>query len=407
MMPLLTGVRVLELGLYVAGPLAGRVLASQGAEVLQLTTRGGSGVLNALATDGRPTSGLADDLYACKRSLSLNLRLPQAQPVLDGLLAVSDALVANLSVEGMTRFGITWERIRRVNPQLIMVCMPGVGLSGPWSHFVTFGVGLQGFSGINAVTGETGTPPVGPSLALPDYIAGVAAAMATAAALLKRRRTGQGTLVELSQFETAVNQIGVALMQYAATGQEPERLGNRHPTAAPHNVFRCRDEPLESGGTRDAWCAIAVLDDAQWPELCRVIGASDLAEDPELAYAAGRKRRERELEQRIGVWAHERLAWEVMRSLQAGGVPAGAVESGADLLEHDTNLRERNFFRQSQISSDMPLRYHSVPLRFSHAAEAPARRPPSPGEDNRYVLEQMLGLEPVVIADLIERGVVG
>ena len=400
-MGILSGLRVVELAMWVAGPLAGRILATHGAEVISLVPRGAPGsAWRGMAVDGASTFSMRPDYMSNKRSISLDLHVPEARAVLDRLLAVSDVLFDNLSIDGLARFGLSWDALHMAHPRLVVLRMPGIGLSGPYRSFASYGVTLQAFAGINAVSGDAATTPIGPSAALPDYVAGTYAAMAVVAAVYQRDRTGEGVFVEMSQFEASVNLLGVPLMEQALSGASPPLLGNRHASAAPHGVFRCKDEPLSDGVTRDSWCAIAVVTDAQWVSLCGVAGWADLLADERLAAAAGRKAHEDAIEHHLGTWINERTAWEVFALLDAARVPVSVVESGVDMLERDEHLATRGHFDLLDMPGLGPLHYHGNPLRFSNAPPPPRTPGPPPGDDNGYVLREILGMTSGEVAAL-------
>jgi benzylsuccinate CoA-transferase BbsF subunit len=328
--------------------------------------------------------------------------VPEARQVLARLLETSDVLFDNLSVQAPEQFGLTWEELQKINPRLVVVRMPGIALSGPYRSFASFGVTLQAFSGINGASGDRETTPIGPSAALPDYVAGVYAAMAIAAAVHQRNHTGKGAFVELSQFEASVNLLGVELMEQALTGAPPPLLGNRHASAAPHGVFRCRDEHLFDGPLHDTWCAIAVMTDEQWASLCEIAGLTDLLQDQSLTSAAGRKAQEDMIERRLSEWTRERAAWDVFALLDAAKVPVSVVESGADMLDRDEHLAARQHFDRLSMPGLGDLHYHGTPLRYSNA-EPPG---PMPGDDNDYVLMELLGMSTEEVAELQRIGAI-
>jgi len=406
-MGLLSGLRVVELAMWVAGPLAGRILASQGAEVISLIPHSAPGASwRGISVEGVPSLSMLPDYMSNKRCISLDLHVPEARQVLARLLETSDVLFDNLSVDAPEKFGFTWEQLQTINPRLVVLRMPGIALSGPYRSFASFGVTLQAFAGINGASGDHETTPIGPSAALPDYVAATHAAMAIVAAVLQRNRTGRGVFVELSQFEASVNLLGVPLMEQALTGTPPPLLGNRHASAAPHGVFRCRDERLADGLLHDTWCAVAVMTDQQWASLCEAAGWEDLLRDGSLSSVEGRKAQEDMIERRLSEWTRTHTAWDVFALLDARKVPVSVVESGVDMLYRDEHLAERQHFDRLTMPGLGELHYHGTPLRYSNAPP-PARTPgPLPGDDNDYVLLDVLGMSVDEVADLKRIGAV-
>jgi benzylsuccinate CoA-transferase BbsF subunit len=216
---------------------------------------------------------------------------------------------------------------------------------------------------------------------------------AVLAALRHRRRTGRGMKIDLAQVESTINCVGPAVLEQSLTGSEPERTGNRSPHHAPHNLFRCRGE--------DRWCAVAVLTDAQWQALARVIGT----EDPGLTTATNRLSRVEEVEAAVAHWTADRDAWDVMETLQRTGVPAGVVVDPRDLIECDAQIRHRGYWQVLDHPELGEALYTAPPYRLD-GERVELTRPPLIGEHTDEVLASVLGYSAERIAALRASGAI-
>ncbi len=397
--PPLKGVRVIELGWYVAGPVSGRILASQGAEVIKIET---SKRLDPMRLgpyfEGEPSGAAYSDYGANKRSVTLDIRSEEGRNLMYELIKISDVFTENFSVEAVSRFGLDYERLAAINPQIIMVRQPAMGVAGPYRDYASFGINMQGFAGINYITGMPDVPAVGPSLSLPDYLTGVNAALAAVIALDYRRRTGKGQFVELSQFESAATLLGPTVLDYVANGRVAERQGNRHPYTAPHGAYACAGD--------DRWITIAVFSDAQWEGLLRVMGKPGWAADERFSTALNRKRNEDALDANIGAWTATLDPHEAMSRLQAAGVPAGVVQQTDDLIDRDEHLRARGYWEKGVHPRWGEVHYHGVPIRLSESPQAPFEMGVELGASNDYVFGELLGLSQGEIQRLTDQGVI-
>ena len=221
------------------------------------------------------------------------------------------------------KWGLDYESLKKIKPDIIMLRQSGYGSWGPYKNLPAFGMVLVPIAGLPNFIGWPGKEPlpVGVS-AYTDCISPRFAAAALIAALDYRNRTGKGQMLDISQFETAISFIMPGVLEYIASGKEPERIGNASPYAAPHGVYPCKGD--------DRWCTIAVSTDEEWQSLCREIGQPEYVSDPRFDTLENRKQHEDELNRIVGDWTANLPPEEVMTRLQAAGVPAGVVENTAD-----------------------------------------------------------------------------
>ncbi len=387
----LEGVHILDFGTTVAGPAATKLLAMWGATVLRVessvhpdTTRLGSPYAGDVR--GLNRSGYFAVYNSDKRSLALNMQKPAAREFFKRLLPWADAVVETFVPGVMARWGLAYEDLRRVRPDLIMVSECLQGQTGPHATHRGYGQQASALTGWYEVTGWPDRPPTGPYSAYADFIALHYVSVAVLVALEYRRRTGRGQYVDLSQYEVACQFALPGLLgeQLPATrGAAAVRRGNRDPYAAPHGVFPCRGE--------DRWVAIAVRTDAQWSALCTEMGREDLCQNEGFATFLERKRHEDALEATLAAWTAGFEANDLVRRLQAVGVPAAAVAKGEDLFA-DPQFRFRGTFAVLDHPEMGRYRCHGSPFRFSDLVAQPRRAAPLLGEARDWVCREILGL---------------
>lgn len=396
----LSGVRLVTFTTGVAGPNAARVLAQCGAEVIKVESRqGGIDSFRYFAEDG----GLDESPRFIESnlnvlSLTLNLKDPTGVRLLRELAAQSDVVLDNFRAEVLPRLGLRPADLQAARPDLIVIKLPGLGCTGPRWHWGTWGSTLMALTGATYLWNHPGQPrPIGAQGVYPDYVTTALAPMVVLAALLHRRRTGQGVSIDLAQAEAMASLLGVSYLDALVNDRDPRPVGNDWPYAAPHNCYPCAGE--------DRWCVIAVETDAQWRHLCEAMGQAALADDPRFATLAARRANLDALDALVTAWTRERDAHAVMTALQTAGVPCGVVQSGDDLY-HDPHLQARGGITSVDHPTlgNMPLA--SLPIRLPAGALEPARRAAMLGEHNGYILGDLLGYSADQIAAWQAAGVV-
>ncbi len=421
----LSNIRVLDFTLVWAGPFATMMLGDLGAEIVRVeslqhhitNTRGyipwpktreyvaglghGASLYAGLDPGEQPWNRHAqfNSLGRNKLSMTADITRPEGQAVVHELVKTADILIENNMPGMMRRFNLDYSTLRRLNPSLIYVTMPIFGRTGPYKDYMGWGTNAEGIAGLYALRGYEGdTPEAAPGSNHMDASSGVAAAYACLMALLQRRRTGKGMLVEVSQVEHMIHQIGSALMDAAMNGRDAIPLGDRDAVRAPQGVYPCTGD--------DAWVAISVGTDSEWAGLCRAIGDAHLSTDPRYVGNAARQARHSEIDAIISRWTQPLSSREAMTRLQQQGVPAGMVSSDKDVFE-DPQLLAHGFFHPMNHADCGSHRYpgHSyrsskLPLRF----ETPA---PLLGEHNDYVYKSLLAKTSGEVARLKAEGHIG
>jgi crotonobetainyl-CoA:carnitine CoA-transferase CaiB-like acyl-CoA transferase len=398
----LDGIRVVDCTAWWAGPSATQALALLGADVVKVESVTRPDLMRY--TTARRASDeswwewgpMFHAANAGKRGITLDLGRPEGVAVFERLVASADLLVENYTPRVMEQFGLGWERLREVNPELIMVRMPAFGLSGPWRENTGFAQTMESITGMAWLTGFEDGPPVLVRGAC-DPLAGMHAVIAALLALGQRDRHGGGHLVESVMVEAALNAAAEQVIEHSVSGTVLGRQGNRGPGAAPQGVYPC-------AGT-DRWLALAVADDAQWYALRMVLGGPAWADDPRLGTAEGRRVAHDLIDDELRAWTKDRDAEELADLLARAGVPAGVVIPSRDVV-HNPQIRHRGLFEPERhpVTGDHDL--PTLPFRFSRVPAWLRRPSPTLGEHNDEVLAE-LGLPADEIAALGALGVIG
>jgi crotonobetainyl-CoA:carnitine CoA-transferase CaiB-like acyl-CoA transferase len=394
----LSGLRILDLTAWWAGPAASQLLATLGAEVIHVeSTRRPDGL--------RMVGGMMAAHYGAwweasthflqantnKRGITLDLSKPRGLELLEKFIVSCDALIENFTPRVLDGFGLCWERVQELNPKMLMMRMPAFGLSGPWRDNTGFWM--------------TGHPsdqpriPRGPC----DPVAGMHGAFALLVALAGRSASGRGHHVESTMVESALNIAAEQVVEWSAYGNLLQRDGNRSPLAVPQGLYACAD----GAPGAEAWLALSVATDVQWRVLRSALGEPDWAMDPGLETRAGRREAHDAIDERLREWTRKRPRAETVAELRALGIPASEVADPCRLLQTNPQLQARGYFETPEhpIVGAMPL--PSQPFRYASVdrwLRAPA---PTLGQHNESVLCGILGLSPDELGALEAEGVIG
>jgi crotonobetainyl-CoA:carnitine CoA-transferase CaiB-like acyl-CoA transferase len=401
----LTGIRVLDLTHAWAGPFATQLLADYGAEVIKIETCDRPDMLRFSTwstEEARPEAynrgGWFQYLGRNKLGLTLDLKQPQGQALFKRLALQSDVVIENFSARVMRRLGLEYETLHAVNPQLIMVSMPGFGSTGPYKDFVAFGEMIEPFAGLSELTGYPDRAPLRLAVAYPDPVAGFHAALAVLLALRQRRHTGVGQHLYIPHREPITRMLGEAVLDYSVNGRTPRRTGNRHRAWAPHGCYPCRGE--------DRWITIVARTDAEWEALCHVFADTEWSRDRRFANSFGRWKHAGQLDIGIGRSTRHCEAYGLATRLRESGVPAGVVQTNGDLLR-DAHLRARQAFWEIGHTLAGTYPYPAPSTRLLGTPPQLTRPAPNLGEHNAEILQGILGLSAADIRDLEAKGVIG
>ncbi|MEX2246439.1 MAG: CoA transferase [Dehalococcoidia bacterium] len=400
----LEGVRIIDLTVAVAGPVATSLLADLGAEVVRVEppfARPGTHLdvaPHVPGTPDRPYNRLVgySDLHRGKRAVTLDLSRAEGRSVLLRLAAISDAVVENMSPRVIDGLGIGYEALRAPKPDIVLVSMPAFGRDGPLRDRVAYGPGIDAASGLSWLTGYPDRGPMNPANYYADYTSGVMAALATIVALRHRDRTGEGQHVEAAMIDAELQAVGEALLDYTMNARVQTRTGNAHPAMSPHGVYASAGE--------DRWIAVACEDDAQWRAICHTIGRPELARDERYADVVSRAHRRDEIDAIVSAWTRDRGPHEAAEALQAAGVAASAVQTVPELLD-DPQLAARGFVHRVRHAEAGEMPHMRAAFTLAGAEVGPDAGAPLYGEGTEYVFGDLLGMSTAQMAALEEAGV--
>ena len=405
----LEGIRIIEMGQLIAIPFSMKMLADMGAQVIRLES---TGRLESYRSDSVYKNDISGDFWnkganfyeqnRNKLGVTLDLGKPEGLGIIKELIAVADVFSENFTPRVIKNFGLEYEDVKKIKPDIIMVSSTGYGFYGPWSHFGATGPATEGAAGLAYQTGYAGSnDPVMSEIPYTDYTSGEHTVFAVMAALMHRLRTGQGQFVDISQTQATSATIPEILMDYSANGRTSPRIGNQDTVMSPHGCYRCQGD--------DRWITIAVANDEEWQGLCKVLGRDDWASDTRFKDSLSRWQHRDELDALIGPVTNSWVAHDLMTALQKAGVAGGVVMDSKDLL-FDPHLVERNFYEvvsHHESTGIPPLPYAGRPWKLSKTPAVPGMAAPLMGEHNHMILGDLLGKSAEEMADLEEAGIIG
>jgi benzylsuccinate CoA-transferase BbsF subunit len=405
----LEGYRVVDFGWVIAGPIVGAILADMGAEVIKVESRRR---LDA-SRRGRPIAGghidrgdrgeepdlipLFHAINRNKLSIAIDLTHPQAPHVLKDLIARSDVVVENFTPHVLRSFGLHYEALCEVKPDLIMLSLSAAGQTGPLCDISAYAPSVTSLAGLEGLVGYPDGPILGmPGLNFSDPTAGLLGAYAVMAALSHRQRTGQGQYIDMSQIEVLTGLAVEAILDYTLNSRVRTPQGNQHPYMAPHGVYPCQGE--------DQWVALAVGSEAEWLAFGRGLGDPGWTRDARCTDGYRRVRHRTWLDQQVAAWTRKHSASDVSACLRAAGVAVAPVMGIAQQFA-DPHYRARQVYVEIEHPRVGVETIYNVPWKLS-ATPGTVRRPaPSLGQHHIYVFRELLGLSQEDIERLLGAGV--
>ena len=402
----LEGIRVIDCTINWAGPLTANILADMGAQVIKVEAiqrLDGWRTMNLLHPTEQGWWERAASFNTVNRNklgITLNLTDSRGAGLFKRLVKIGDLVVENYTPRVMANFGLDYQVLKDINPGIVMVSMPGWGMTGPWRDYTGFGASVEQMSGMPQLLGYLDGGPMlhGIGLALGDPISGVYGAFAASIALRWRRRTGQGQYIDLAQNEALSCLIGDAIMDYTLNKRVQGRRGNRHPFMAPHGCYRCSGQ--------DNYVSIAVSSDEEWESFGQAIGDLAWCKDDRFSDSTGRLANQDELDKLIEEWTIGHGDYEVMHLLQKAGVAAAPVLSPPALLE-EPHLKQRGFWEWIDRVQVGLRPYVGILPKMSKTPGTVRLPAPTLGQHNDYVLGELLGLTKEEIAMLATQRIIG
>ena len=391
----LEGIRVIELANFIAGPFCGMLLADMGADVVKIEPPGRGDMTRATPPLIEGESAGFMSLNRNKRSVALDLKRPEAVEIVLKLAARSDGLLENFRPGAMEALGLGAERLRELNPGLIVTSVSGYGQTGPYRRKAAVNLIVEAASGLLSVIGEPGQVPARPGVQMADVLGALFATYGVLSGLIGKLRFDQGHTIDVSMLEGAIAAAMWETSTYLASGEVPRQIGRRHRITAPYQLFR----------TRDGFLAIGGPNDNLFKRLVEVLGLGHLADDPRFSSVAQRKANDILLGELIEQVTQQRDSDELLATLEAAGVPCSRVNDYEQVFA-DPQVRSRDVVVEVEHPRAGRQRAVRNPLLFDQDGPRIERPAPLLGQHSREVLEELGYAEPE-IDDLVASGVVG
>ena len=391
----LNGVRVIEMGQLIAGPFAGKMLGEFGAAVVKIEPPGAGDPLRGwrLIKDG--TSVWWQVQSRNKRSIAVDLRVPEGQQIARRLIEDADVLIENFRPGTLEQWGMGYEQLSATNPGLVMLRISGYGQTGPYRDLPGFGAIGEAMGGLRHLTGEPGRVPVRCGVSIGDTLAALHGTIGVLVALWHRRvNGGRGQVIDVALTEATFNVMESLLPEYSVFGVVREAAGSALPGIAPSNAYRCAD----------GYVLIAGNGDSIFKRLMEAIGRKDLANDPSLAGNTGRVARVAEIDSAIEAWTKTQTVVEILDVLGRARVPAGKVYTAKD-IDEDPHFRARDMILRQVAREGYELDVPGIVPKLTGTPGTVRSSAPRLGEDTDAVLRES-GYSDVEIAALRQRGVV-
>lgn len=403
----LSHIRVLDLSRILAAPWAGQILADLGADVIKVERPGAGDDTRAWGppflkdADGNDTreAGYYLAVNRGKRSITISLDQPEGQRIVRELAMKSDIVLENYKAGTLARYGLDEASLRKLNPRLIYCSVTGFGQTGPRKDQPAYDFLIQAMGGLMSVTGERdGRPGGGPQkvgVPIVDLMTGMYTAVSVLAALARRNETGVGDSIDIAMLDVQVATLANQAMNYLVSDKVPQRNGNAHPNIQPQDVYACSDGDF----------ILVVGNDSQFVKLCDVLGVSEWGHDERFASNSQRVRNisvlSALLRERFAQWRRA----DLIGALDAASVPAGAINSVAEVFE-DPQVKHRGMLKSVSHPSGVMLPQVGTPMRFAEAQLPECAAPPTLGQHSDGILQE-LGYDSSAIAALRNKGTIG
>ncbi len=390
----LAGLRVVELGQLLAGPFCGQLLGDMGADVIKVEPPGAGDPMRVWGQGKEKVQW--EVIGRNKRSVTCNLRIPEGQALARRLILAADVLVENFKPGTLEKWNLDPGQLLQEKPSLIVARMSGYGQTGPYSDRAGFGGIGEAMGGWRYIVGEPDRPPARMGISIGDTLCATYGTMGVLAALHHREKTGEGQVIDTALYEAVLQVMEGLVPEYDYNGYIRERSGSILPGVAPSNVYACKDGPFMIGANNDAIFA----------RLARAMGRPELAQDPRYSTHLARGQHQAELDDLINAWTAELTVEEVDELMIAHSVPAGRVYTAKDMLA-DPHFAAREAIIEVETRKRGKVKMQNAFPKFSRTPSGvryPA--PATPGEDNRLIFGEVLGLDSVELDRLAGAGVI-
>ncbi|MCI0825897.1 MAG: CoA transferase, partial [Chloroflexi bacterium] len=386
----------LDLTRALAGPFCTLMLGDNGADVIKVEMPGSG---DDTRKWGPPFIGEESAYFLSinrsKRSLTLNLKEPQAKEIFLKLAESSDVLVENFTPGVMERFGLGYDEVKQTNPKIVYCSISGFGQDGPYRNRPAYDQIMQGISGLMSITGEPDGEPQKIGIAVTDIGAGMWSAFAIMAALHHREQHGEGQYIDVSMMDAQVAWLTYQAAYFFANGEPPKRMGAAHPTLVPYQAFMCQD---------GKYINVAVGSERIWARFCQGVRREDLQNDPEYAVNSDRVRNRAKLVPMLQEYFLTRPVADWVEDLQEANVPCGPINDLADVFA-DPQVLARNMYVEIPHPTLGSIKQTGLPIKFSLTPGRIDRHPPLLGEHNQEILED-LGYSVAQVDEMKENAII-
>lgn len=378
MLKALSHIKIIDVSRLLTGPFCTMLLADLGADVIKVEVPGRGDDARLFGPFAAGESGYYMSLNRNKRSLTLDLRNPEGQAVFRDLVQGADVVLENFTVGTMDAWGLGYQDLRQINPRLIFASITGFGQFGPYARRVAFDAIAQAMGGLMSLTGYPDNPPTRVGTSLGDINAGNFAAIGILAALLQRGQTGQGQRLDISMHDCIFSILENALVRYTISGQNPTRIGSRHASVAPYDVFKAKD----------GFIIIACANEATWQRLCKAMGREELIRDERFLLNDNRATNIEPLSQVINDWTATLSMETILSTLVEHSVPAAPILTIADLAENE-HLKARNMLVEVDHPKAGKVVIPGNPIKLSASPDTIETPAPVLGQHSEEILAEI------------------
>ena len=390
----LEGLRVLDFTRVIAGSWCTMYLSDMGAEVLKVEAPGIGDVMRVQTPQKNGECGFFIIYNRGKKSITLDLKKEEAKQIVRDLVKSCDVLVENFSPGTMKELGLDYDAMKKLNPRLVYASISGYGQFGPKADLPSYDVCIQAVCGLMSMNGYRGQDPLRIGMSATDFMAGTVTALAVMGALWNSKKTGKGQYIDISLFDCGLTMLENAVPKYSWTGEVAHALGSRHPSAAPHNVYK----------TKDGFIVIITIENKAYARLCKAMGMPELIEDPRFKEVSGRLKNVDELDGIVNSWTGKLPTTKVVEALKAANLAYGVVRDVKENIE-DEHSKVRNMMPTVVQPKAGPVTIPGCPINYSETKIEPLRPAPLLGEHTEEIVTKILKYPKDKYAELQKKGV--
>ena len=393
----LSDLRLIEMGTLLAGPFCGQLMGDFGAEVIKVEAPGTGDPMRDWGQEKAHGMSLWWPVIARnKKSVTINLRVPDGQALVRDLVEQSDILLENFRPGTMERWNLGYDELAKINPKLVMIRVSGFGQTGPYSKRAGFGAVGESMGGLRYVCGDPSTPPSRVGISIGDSLAATFACLGGLMAIHARERTGRGQVVDSAIYEAVLNMMESLITEYDKADYIRERHGAILPNVAPSNVYPTKDDRL---------LLIAANQDTVFKRLAEAMGQPELADDPKYSTHSARGAHITELDELVGQWTQTLTAAELTAAMEKYGIPSGGIYRAPDMLE-DAHFKARQAIIKVAHPTFGELQMQNVAPKLSDTPGSIRAPGPELGQHNSEILQGVLGIDDARFTELHEQGVI-